>query len=47
MTVRGEPVKLDITVSGLAITEHVIWMGVDVDVAFGKEETSTDGRSQS
>jgi len=35
MEVRGEPVTLGITVGGLAITEHVIWLGADVDVALG------------
>jgi len=35
LEVRGEPITLEITVGGLAITEHVIWLGVDVDVALG------------
>jgi hypothetical protein len=35
MTVHGETVTLGITVGGLAITEHVIWLGADVDLAFG------------
>jgi hypothetical protein len=35
MEVRGEPVTLDIAVGGMAITEHVIWLGADVDVAIG------------
>jgi hypothetical protein len=36
MDVRGEPVTLGITVGGLAITEHVIWLGADVDITLGE-----------
>ena len=42
MTVRGEPVTLGITVSGLAITEHMIWLGVDVDVDLGDTTPDDD-----
>jgi len=41
MKVHGETVTLGITVGALAITEHVIWLGADVDLAFGKEEAGT------
>lgn len=37
MTVRGAPVALGITVGGLAITEHAIWLGAHVSVAVGGE----------
>ena len=40
MDVRGEPVTLGITVGGLAITEHVIWLGADIDVTFGEAKPS-------
>lgn len=36
MQVRGQPVALGITVSGLAITKHAIWLGSDVQVAVGE-----------
>jgi hypothetical protein len=37
MEVRGEPVALGIKVGGLAITEHVIWLGAHVSVTIGGE----------
>jgi hypothetical protein len=37
MEVRGEPVALGIKVGGLAITEHVIWLGAHVSVTIGEE----------
>jgi hypothetical protein len=33
MTVRDEPVRIDVKVSHLAITEHMIWLGADVALA--------------
>lgn len=33
MTVRGQPVAIGIRVSGLAITEHAIWLGAHVAVS--------------
>ena len=30
MTIRGEPVTIAVKVGGLAITEHMIWLGADV-----------------
>jgi hypothetical protein len=30
MTVRGEPMTIDVKVGNLAITEHMIWLGADV-----------------
>ena len=35
MEVRGEPVALGIRIGGLAITEHVIWLGAHVSVSVG------------
>lgn len=32
MTIRGKPITLDLTVGGLAITEHMLWLGADVEV---------------
>jgi hypothetical protein len=40
LDVRGEPVTLGITVGELAITEHVIWLGADLDVTFGEAKPS-------
>lgn len=33
MTVRDETVRIEVTVSDLAITEHMIWLGADVKLA--------------
>jgi hypothetical protein len=33
MTVRGETVRIEVTVGHLAITEHMIWLGADVELA--------------
>ena len=33
MIVRGKPIALAITVGGLAITEHTLWLGADVRVS--------------
>jgi hypothetical protein len=35
MTVRGEPVRIDVKVSELAVTEHMIWLGADVALGAG------------
>jgi hypothetical protein len=33
MTVRGEPLTIEVKVGNLAITEHMIWLGADVALA--------------
>ncbi len=33
MTVRGEPVTIGVKVGNLAITEHMVWLGADVELA--------------
>ena len=45
MDVQGETVTLGLTVGGLAITEHVIWLGADVDVGFGEVDAADDPAS--
>lgn len=35
LTVRDHPITVDLKVGGLAITEHMIWLGADVTVAQG------------
>lgn len=41
MEVRGQRVALAITVTDLAITKHVIWLGSEVSVAVGHDEAAT------
>lgn len=40
MEVRGQRVALAITVTDLAITKHVIWLGSEVSVAVGHDEAA-------
>ena len=40
MEVRGQPVALGIKVTDLAITRHVIWLGSQVSVDIGEQQTA-------
>jgi hypothetical protein len=40
MTVRGEPVTIEVKVGSLAITEHMIWLGADVALGAVPETAS-------
>ena len=42
MTVRDEPVRIEVKVGHLAITEHMIWLGANV--ALGKGSSSSRGK---
>jgi len=43
MTIRGRVVAVGVTVSSLAITEHMIWLGADVDVTAEPDGGETEG----
>jgi hypothetical protein len=43
MTVRGEPLTIDVKVGKLAITEQMIWLGADVALAPGAAPAGSQG----